>query len=231
MYHYGGGCFLAGLQSPPIVNHLFTRKRKKIAIFQMFQSLGMNRLFHYINQYSQLSEEDFENFKSLFISKKIKRKQHYLHAGEVCKHMAFILKGAMRKYYIDEKGIEHVVDLYVENWWAGDRESFVMHTPSVYFIEAWEDCDLILISRENTLKLRSECAAFNELTLKLDERHTISTQKRITSSISLTAERRYGDFVESHPNFIKRFPQHIIASYLGITKDTLSRVRKKTYIK
>ena len=134
----------------------------------------------------------------------------------------------MRQYYRDEKGIEHIVNLYVENWWAGDRESFVMSTPSAYNIEAWEDCEVFTITRDSTLKLANECPAFNELLLKLDERNNIASQKRITSSISSVAEKRYDDFVECHPYFVSRFPQHIIASYLGITKDTLSRVRKKS---
>ncbi len=187
----------------------------------------MHPLFQYINKYAIISEEDFKDFLSHFTHKKIRKKEYLLEEGEICKHMAFIIKGSMRKYYIDEKGIENIVDLYIENWWAGDRESFVNFTPSVYNIDAWEDCELFLISRENTLKLRDQCRAFNELLLKLDEQNTIATQKRITSTISSTAEKRYADFVEYYPHFIQRFPQHLIASYLGITKDTLSRVRKK----
>ena len=187
----------------------------------------MHPLFHYINRYTVISEEDFDKIKNYFIEKRLKRKDYFLQQNEVCKYLGFIVKGAMRKFYVDEKGVEHVVNLYVENWWAGDRESFVMLTPSIYNIDAYEDCELLLISREHTLKLRNESHAFNELTIKLDEKNTISTQKRITSSISLTAEKRYEEFADSHPDFIKRFPQHIIASYLGITKDTLSRVRVK----
>ncbi len=187
----------------------------------------MHPLFQYINRYAIISEGDFKVFISHFTEKKIRKKQFLLREGAICKHMAFIVNGSMRKYYIDEKGVEHTVDLYIENWWAGDRESFVKLTPSVYNIDACKDCELFLISRENTLKLRNQCAAFNELLLKLDEQNTIATQRRITSSISATAEKRYEDFVDCHPYFIQRFPQHIIASYLGITKDTLSRVRKK----
>src|SRR5690606_7282514 len=138
-----------------------------------------------------------------------------------------IIKGTMRKYYIDEKGFENIVDLYIENWWAGDRESCVNFTLSVYNIDAWEDSEIFLISRVNKLKLRDQCRSFNELLLKLDEQNTIATQKRITSTISSTAEKRYADFVECYPHFIQRFPQHLIASYLGITKDTLSLVRRK----
>lgn len=188
----------------------------------------MRALFHYINQYTTISEEDFQAIKRYFIQEKLKKKQCLLLEGEICKHMAFIVKGAMRQYYVDEKGVEHVINLFVENWWAGDRESFVMATPSIYSVDAWEDCDVLLISRESALALRSRFPAFTELLLKLDERNAIATQRRLTYSISFSAEMRYKNFVDNHPYFVARFPQHIIASYLGITKDTLSRVRKKS---
>jgi len=190
----------------------------------------MHPLFIYINNYASthFTEKEFEEtLATYFIQKNLRKRQYLLQQADICKHMAFIVKGAMRKFYVDEKGVEHIVDLYIENWWAGDRESFALNTPSIYNIEACEDCELLLISRENTIKFCREYPAFNELILKLDERNSIATQKRITSSISLSAEKRYVDFIERHPYFVERFPQHFIASYLGITKDTLSRVRKK----
>jgi len=188
----------------------------------------MHPLFHYINKYAStlISKEEFKVFRSYFIQKKIRKRQYLLQEGEICKYFAFIIKGAMRQYYIDEKGVERIVNLYIENWWAGDHESFVAFTPSIYNIDAWEDCEVLLITAENTLKLCNEWPAFNQLLLKLGERNIIAAQKRITS-ISFTAEKRYKCFVENYPSFVRRFPQHIIASYLGITKDTLSRVHKK----
>ena len=186
-------------------------------------------LHKYINSYTStpLSESGYALFKTAFTSKKIKRKQFFLHEGDVCKHFAFIVKGAMRQYLVDDKGVEHIVHLGIENWWMGDRESWVMLTPSKYYIDAWEDTELLLITRADTLKLVYQFPAFNELLRLLDERNNIATQKRITSSISFAAEKRYADFVNTHPDFLQRFPQHIIASYLGITKETLSRIRKQ----
>lgn len=145
--------------------------------------------------------------------------------------MAFIAVGAMRKYYLDEKGVEHIVDLYIEGWWAVDRESYVMSTPSMYNIDAVEECVVYLISRRNTFKLCSEYAPFNEFILNLDEHHQIATQRRITFSIGSSADKRYSDLVARHPYFIQRFPQHFIASYLGMSKDTLSRIRRKSLFK
>jgi CRP-like cAMP-binding protein len=187
-------------------------------------------LFKYIRDYSSLtlSESNFELIKDAFTLKKLKRKQYLLQEGEVCMHFAFIVKGAMRQFVVDDKGVERIVRLGIENWWMGDRESFVMLTPSVSSIDAWEDTELLLITRANTLKLIQEFPAFDEMIRKMDERNNIATQKRIISSISLSAEKRYADFIRRYPDFSKRFPQHIIASYLGITKETLSRVRKQS---
>jgi CRP-like cAMP-binding protein len=186
-------------------------------------------LFKYINSYSStpLSDKDFELIKSVFTVKKVRKRQYHLQEGDICKHFAFIVKGAMRQYLVDEKGVEHIVHLGIENWWVGDRESWVMSAPSAYFIDAWEATELLLISRADTLQLAQQCTSFNEMIRRMDDRNNIATQKRITSAISFTAEKRYADFIKNHPDFLQRFPQRIIASYLGITKDTLSRVRKQ----
>lgn len=185
-------------------------------------------LFKYISSYatSPLSGEDADLIKSVFIPKKLRKKQYLLQEGEVCKYMAFIVKGAMRQYSIDDKGVEHIVHLSIENWWAGDRESYIMLTPSDYNIDAWEDCEVLLITRAD-MNLLNHIPAMSELTRKLDERHSIANQRRLNASISLPAEKRYADFANRYPALLQRFPQHIIASYLGITKETLSRIRRQ----
>ena len=174
-----------------------------------------------------LTKSELESIESAFTPKKIKRRQFFLQEGDVCKNFAFIVKGAMRQYFIDDKGVTHVIRLGIENWWMGDRESWVMLKPSIYNIDAWEDTEMLLITRADTLDLAHKIPMFNEMVRGMDERNNIATQRRITSAISFTAEKRYADFIASHPDFLQRFPQHIIASYLGITKDTLSRVRKQ----
>ncbi len=186
-------------------------------------------LIQYILNHSTtpLSQEAIETIEDLFVPKKIRKKQYFLQEGEVCKYFAFIIKGAMRQYFIDDKGVEHIIQLSIENWWVGDRESWVTFRPSLYNIDALEDTDVLLITRPDVLKLISLFPAFDEMVREMDERNNIATQKRIASSISSTAEKRYNDFINCHPDFLQRFPQHMIASYLGITKDTLSRVRKQ----
>lgn len=183
----------------------------------------------YVNSYAStpLGNNDIELIKEGFFPKRFRKKQYLLQEGEVSRHMAFIVKGAMRKYSVDHKGAEHIVTLLVENWLAGDRESFVMLTPSIYNVDAWEDTDVLMITRADQVKLFAAVPALNELSLKLDERHAFAAQKRLNDFISLPAEKRYYHLAETYPEFLQRFPQHIIASYLGITKETLSRVRKQ----
>ena len=183
-------------------------------------------LITYIKNYSvtPLSESDIEAIREVFIPKKLRKRQYLLQEGEVCKHAAFVVKGAMRQYSIDDKGVEHIVRLSIENWWATDRESYVMLTPSRYNIDAWEDSELLLLTRADYLNRLSSIPAINEMTRKMDENFAIATQKRI-DSISLSAEERYTELMKTNPEFLQRFPQHIIASYLGITKETLSRIR------
>ena len=184
----------------------------------------------YIQSYcnSRISSEDVRLLELTFKSKKLRRKQCFLREGEVCKYSAFILKGAMRQYTVDDNGVEHMVHLSIENCWVVDAESWVMCTPSNFYIDAWEDTELLLITRAEAVTLVNDCPAFTEMRRQLDERNHIATQKRINSSISYSAEKRYVDFANRHPDILQRFPQHLIASYLGITKDTLSRVRKKS---
>jgi len=150
-----------------------------------------------------------------------------LQEGEVCKYSAFVVKGAMRQYTIDDRGVEHIVRLSIENWWVVDRESYAMLTPSECNIDACEDCDLLLITKADYVGRLITIPAVNEMTLKMYENFTIATQKRL-SSIGLPAEDRYAELVKIYPEFLQRFPLHTIASYLGITKETLSRIRSHT---
>src|SRR6185436_19922989 len=116
-----------------------------------------DKLLQYIRNHSvtPLSDKDVELIKSIFKPKKFRKRQYFLEPGEVCEYSAFILQGAMRQYSVDEKGAEHIVRLSIENWWAGDRESFVKGTPSIYYIDAWEDSDVLCLSRSDAEKFNT----------------------------------------------------------------------------
>jgi len=185
-------------------------------------------LIKYINSYAitPLTGEETGLIKNNFVPKKLRKRQYFLQEGEVCKYMAFIVRGAMRQYSVDDKGVEHIVQLSIENWWAGDRESYVMLTPTIYNIDAWEDTEMLLITRADMTML-NPIPAITQMARKLDEGHSIALQKRLNASISLPAEKRYTEFANAYPEFLQRFPQHMIASYLGITRETLSRIRRQ----
>lgn len=186
-------------------------------------------LLHYINRHSTslLTGEEEALILATFQPKKVRKKQYFLQEGEVCKYVGFIVKGAMRQYSVDSKGVEHIVQLYIENWWASDRESAVMLTPSKYNIDAWEDTDLLIVTKADMVDLMEKIPSFGQMTRLMDERSFIASQRRLNSTISNTAEKRYEEFAANHPQFIQRFPQHLIASFLGITKETLSRIKKQ----
>ena len=186
-------------------------------------------LLKYIQKYSTtpLTDDDVRLIKEVCIPKRFRKKQYFLQEGEVCKYLAFILKGAMRQYSVDEKGMEHIVYLTIENWWAGDRESHIMLTPSRYFVDAWEDTETLLITRADSIRLLDSIPALKEASKKMDEKHSFALLNRVNNNISLPAEQRYAELEKKYPEFLQRFPQHIIASYLGITKETLSRIRSR----
>ncbi|MNU28414.1 Cyclic nucleotide-binding domain protein [compost metagenome] len=186
------------------------------------------RLFAYIKKHSAspLSADEENLIKNSFALKSYKKKEYFLEQGKVCQYTGFILKGAMRQFSIDPGGVEHIIQLSIENWWTVDRESFLMKTPSVYNIDAWEDTDLLVLSLENLERIHT-IPAIKEMFWQMNQNNFIASQKRLNHSISLPALERYKELLKNYPEFIQRFPQHTIASYLGISKETLSRVRNK----
>jgi len=186
-------------------------------------------LLAYINKHitSPLTSEEEALVVAAFQPKKLRKKQYFLQEGNVCKYVGFIVKGAMRQYSVDDKGVEHIIYLYIEDYWASDRESSIMLTPSNYNIDAWEDTDLLIITRAEMLDLIEKIPSLMQMIRQMDERSAIVSQRRLNATISNTAEKRYEEFIGNHPQFIQRFPQHLIASILGITKETLSRIRKQ----
>jgi CRP-like cAMP-binding protein len=186
-------------------------------------------LITYFDSYTTkpLTGDEIKQILGFFTPKKFRKRQYFLQEGEVAKNTAFILKGAMRLYKVDDSGEEHFIRLFIENWWAHDRESLINQIPSLYFIDAWEDTECLLITRDDLTYLVSTIPTMGEWIRKLDANHAIASQKRINASISLSAEERYHDLEKAYPEFLQRFPLHIIASYLGINRETLSRIRSR----
>lgn len=184
--------------------------------------------FDYIIRKSslQLSEGEKKLIRDAFKVKRLRKRQYLLQEGDVCKYMAFILKGAGRMYTVNSSGQENVIRLAVESWWLGDYESYNLNSPSIYNIEMTEDSEVLLVSNESMQELTNRVPAMAKMIKEIDRNSTIATQRRIQSAISLGAEERYDQMLKTYPDFIRRFPQTMIASYLGISPETLSRIRK-----
>ncbi|RYZ30329.1 MAG: Crp/Fnr family transcriptional regulator [Chitinophagaceae bacterium] len=173
-----------------------------------------------------LTEEEKALCKTFFQSKKLRRKQYLLQEGDPCKYIAFVEKGILRSYTIDEKGIEHIMQFAFEGWWISDQYSFLTGEPSLYTIDALEDCELLLLSREAEEEMMEKIPKMERFFRILLQNSLIAMQRRIISSLSRTAEEKYQELIVSCPTIPQRVPQHMMASYLGITPETLSRIRK-----
>lgn len=150
-----------------------------------------------------------------------------LQEGDVWKYNAFITKGCLRTYSVDAKGNEHIINFAIENWWIGDRASLESELPSEYNIDALEDAEIVLILKNDFNNLCQQIPAFNTMVNVILQKSFVVAQNRISSFISHNAEEKYQKFLENYPQLLSRVPQGMIASYLGITPETLSRVRKQ----
>lgn len=178
-----------------------------------------------------LSEEDFEYARTLFIPKKLKKKRILIGEGEICKYTVFVEKGLLRSYKADDKGNEHILQFALEGWWMGDLYSFLTNETTLYNIEALEDSELLLITKPSWDLLLEKVPAFERYFRVLIQNNLINTQRRLMGSFSETAEEKYKKLLREFPDILQRVPQHMIASYLGITRETLSRTRSQIITK
>ncbi|SHK32545.1 Crp/Fnr family transcriptional regulator [Chryseobacterium polytrichastri] len=183
--------------------------------------------FDYIQEISGkiLSEDDKLLLTAHFKPRKLRKRQYFLQEGDVCKFIAFIVKGSAKTYTVDEKGHENILRLSVENWWLTDFESFYRLTPSHYHIEALEELEILQTTNAEIEEFLKHIPAFSAMSSIINQNNTIAAQKRM-QAINHSAEERYEELLRVYPYFLQRFPQNMIASYLGLTSETLSRIKK-----
>jgi len=184
--------------------------------------------FEYLQEFNiyPITEEERAFIRKVLKPLRLRRRQYFLQAGNQCNNFAFIVKGAVKQYFINDNGSLHIACFGIDRWWIGDRESYVNYTPSIYHIEAVEETQMLLIGRSDFLNLL-KFPGWRQMQQELDTRNIIAGQQRINGSISDTAEKRYRDFVASFPDLYERFSQQDIASYLGVNKDTLCRIKRQ----
>jgi CRP-like cAMP-binding protein len=187
----------------------------------------MQNFTKYLKAKANIAEPDFQQLIKKVSFKSIEKGEILLRSGEVCKHSFFVENGLLRSYTVDGAGKEHIIQFGSENWIVSDRSSTFFNEPSDLFIDAIEDTQVVLISSEfinEASEISSSFRNYNQIALQNHIRHQ---QKRINLLLSASAERRYMNFIKLYPDLTLRVPQWMIASYLGITPESLSRVRKE----
>ncbi|GAA4281753.1 Crp/Fnr family transcriptional regulator [Gaetbulibacter aestuarii] len=182
-------------------------------------------LLDYINRYVELTPEEAAIIEEKVIFRKYLKGQFVLQQGDVCKYQSFVISGCTKTYYSDEEGQEHIVLFSVEDWWLSDIGSFMSQSPADFNIQCIEPTELIMFSYEATEYLYEKIPKLERFFRQVLERGLVATQKRLIRNFSLSAKEHYLYFKEQYPEIEQRIPQYLVASYLGITKEFLSKIK------
>ena len=185
-------------------------------------------LYEYLERAHPLSTEDKDIIHDVFIPKKLLKGEFLLREGDLLKYGAFVCKGFLRSYVIDNKGKEHIIQFAPENWWISDKGAGAEGTKASCFIDAIEDSDILLIDQAGHFKMLEKVPAYSASFQAGMQKRSQAKDKRIIHSLTADAEERYNDFLQTYPTIAQRVSQNMLASYLGIAPETLSRVRRKT---
>ena len=187
----------------------------------------MENLESYLSEILEIPRNEVTHCSSFYETKSVAKNEFLLKDGEVCNATYFVEKGLLRMYSIDKNGKEHILHFAPENWILVDRSSLYLNQPSDYYIDAVEPSEVLVLSPEYFDFLAENQPSVIAKQNVLLHKHVSSLQKRITQLLGATAEERYVDFLKTYPNIFERVPQWMVASYLGITPESLSRVRKE----
>lgn len=183
----------------------------------------------YLLSKGHFTQDDLALIYSFCTTKRLRKHQFLLQEGEICNTKTFVIKGLLRAYLLKENGSEYIMRFATENTWMIDHESYTFNTPSKYYIEALENTEIISLTKENTNFLFEKIPAFRVVSEQLREQSMNESQQRILINISYSAEEKYRAFIAANENVFSRVPLHMVASYLGVSRETLSRVRHSEY--
>lgn len=184
-------------------------------------------IIDHLKQYVNLTEQDLQKFQSCLNSISVDKGKFLLQPGTQVKHEYFVVKGCLKAYYLDEKGHSHIIQFAIENWWIGDFDAFFNGVPSRLHIETIEHSTLLSINYDHLQQLFKTAPIFERYFRLLTTNAFISQRKRILSSLEKDTKERYVEFCESYPNIEDRIPNYDIANYLGVSAESLSRIRSK----
>ena len=179
----------------------------------------------YIKDAVKLSDDELQLMRSMAIEHTLRKKDILLHAGEICRYKIFVCSGLLRTYRTTEDGAEHVIWFSPEHWWTTDPENRDYKTPSRYFIDAVEDSEIIMWLKKDFDYLFNHIPGIKTFTESLITKNLDMSRQRLFTALSSTVEERYDEFLPTYPGLEGRLPLHHIASYLGVSRKTLSRMR------
>lgn len=181
----------------------------------------------YLTQNAKLSEEQFFEIAGSLKRKNIRKGDFLLKQGEVCHHSFFVEKGLLRSYNLDQNGKEHIIQFAPQGWIITDRSSSFFNEASLLFIDAVEETEVLFLDGDFFENLSCSSAEFAKSNTQALHNHIRNLQNRVSMLLGATAEERYLQFIKMYPDILLRVPQWMVASYLGITPESLSRVRKE----
>ena len=181
----------------------------------------------YLEARASFTADEFAYLRTKFLPATLRPNEFLQRAGSVAKYAAFVARGCLRTYAIDAKGKEHIVQFAPETWWVADNVSLASGTPSEYFIDALEESDLLLIAPPSHEALVERIPGYAAALRKGLQRHAAAKDTRIVSTMSASAQERYLQFLQTYPSLATRVPQWMLASYLGVSPETVSRIRRK----
>ncbi len=186
-----------------------------------------SNLTNYLRKYITISDSEIELFQSHLTTKTIGKKEYLLKEGKTCTSRYFITKGYFRHFYIDNKSNEQIIHFGIENWWITDYASLVNKTPSKMYIQALENAEYLELSQESLENLYLKLPKIERFFRIIMEKTYIASQQRIEFMFSLSGKQLYEKFTHSNPEFSKRVPQYMLASYLGVSPEFISKIKSK----
>ena len=187
-------------------------------------------LLNYINRYVTLTKDEADFLQSKVIYRKYLKGQYIVQQGDICKYECFVISGCTKTFYLDDSGQEHILMFSIEDWWTSDMGSFITQTPADFNVQCLENKELIMFHYDDIEDLYREIPKLERFFRSIIERAFVASQKRLVRNFSLTAKDRYLYFRNQYPKIEQRIPQYMIASYLGITKEFLSKIKSQLII-
>ncbi|MBJ6369221.1 Crp/Fnr family transcriptional regulator [Snuella sedimenti] len=193
--------------------------------------MSIQPLLEYIRKHIDLSSQEESILASKVVLRKYLKGQYIVQQGDVCQYECFVLSGCTKTFYVDEEGQEHIVMFSIEDWWTSDMGSFITQTPADFNIQCLENTELVLFPYNEIESLYKEIPKLERFFRQIIERAFVTSQKRLVRSFSLSAKEQYLHFREQYPQIEQRIPQYMVASYLGITKEFLSKIKNQLIYK